>query len=88
MELLDLTVPFSDIAPWEVPAKLKQGETPKINPEWDQLMQDLMRKCWSKDPKQRPSASEVHEGLRKLALGESLFRGYELVKSGKIQFFQ
>ena len=48
----------------EVQTRLMDKEnplTPTVNKEWDLFIQEILAQCWSIDPKQRPTAKELHQ---------------------------
>jgi NIMA (never in mitosis gene a)-related kinase len=49
---------------WEVPPRVAKGELrPTINPQWPAAVTALLCDCWSQDPDERPSFTEI---LRRL----------------------
>ncbi len=69
-ELAFCDVPFLSINQSILMSRIKDGLTPEIpNPlppcaaGFPSVFFDTMQRCWAKDPKQRPSASEVHRLL-------------------------
>jgi serine/threonine-protein kinase len=69
-ELAFCDVPFQSVHPSILMSRIKDGLTPEIpNPlppcavAFPPVFFVIMQRCWSKDPKQRPTASEVHRIL-------------------------
>ena len=42
------------------------GNVPTIDEDWSSDLKDLLRKCWLRDPKQRPDMRTVMSDLREI----------------------
>ena len=73
LELLDLTVPFDNVRTSAIPALIREGKTPRINPKWKAPIPELVEKCFSFQPKERPTAEEIYTEFKNLVECNALF---------------
>mmetsp|Transcript_10101 Transcript_10101/g.22589 ORF Transcript_10101/g.22589 Transcript_10101/m.22589 type:complete len:828 (-) Transcript_10101:271-2754(-) len=64
-EILSLKEPFED---YDVNKHsrlvVKKGQRPMIKNYWPSYVKELMKACWSKDPKQRPTFAEIYSSMK------------------------
>ncbi|RGB40452.1 kinase-like domain-containing protein [Rhizophagus diaphanus] len=65
-ELMSEVIPYSEEPHDHILAiKICKGHRPKISEGTPKLITDLITKCWDANPKNRPTANELHQQLRK-----------------------
>lgn len=70
-EVLSLTLPFKNESMESHETKV-YGRTqyrPKIKIHWPSKLQQLIRECWSADPKSRPSFDQIELSLKQACCG-------------------
>ena len=70
-------LPYADLRvknPFQLMVKVTSGYRPSIPPEMPVLLQGLMQKCWSGDPKSRPTFADIIEEIRESQRAEGVYR--------------
>lgn len=58
-EMLTTEEPYSWVGYWDIGPHVCEGGRPVIPDDCSERYAELMRRCWARDPSQRPSASEI-----------------------------
>merc|ERR1719493_350572 len=64
--LSDCATPFESKSPHYVILKVSTGEHLAPDPSWDRQVQRIIRKCFDKEPKKRPTALDISRLFDKL----------------------
>lgn len=59
-EMFYLTVPFFNLNPFQISLRYSEGERPIIKNNCPKNLSLLIKKCWSQEPKDRPSFIEIN----------------------------
>jgi len=59
--------PWSNVPVWDVPKRVIHGKRPQMPPSLPKDYADVIRKCWSSKPDDRPSFSEAFDLLAPIA---------------------
>mmetsp|Transcript_13243 Transcript_13243/g.37629 ORF Transcript_13243/g.37629 Transcript_13243/m.37629 type:complete len:845 (+) Transcript_13243:43-2577(+) len=65
-EMLTHEAPFKDMHPLQIVRSIDQGDLPAIPKTCDPTFADLVRACWSMDPKKRPTFLVITECIDQL----------------------
>src|SRR5947208_475099 len=60
-----------------------KGERPQITEDTPEFYSELMKKCWDNDPKNRPTAGEINNCLRKHIWRYATKEEKEMIKSAE-----
>lgn len=73
-QLLTGEKPFNGISPFQIIQRIQKGELPKFKKTFNKSLQNLIEKCWSINPAERPTFSEIVENLTN---NESILKNVE-----------
>lgn len=60
-------LPFENIGPWDIMARVGRGERPSIPEHTNPKMANLITKCWDQDPSKRPTFGDIASELLSFA---------------------
>lgn len=62
-EMIGRRIPFDGVADSEIKRRVINGDRPEVSLSCDRRLHDLIVKCWSQDPEERPTFIEIHDLL-------------------------
>ena len=64
LEIYSRKPPFHELQPLTVVFRVGKGEQPKIPDDCPQLVSEVMRQCWKRNPGERPTIQNILEGKK------------------------